>query len=132
QLVLQVPAQTLLEGDTVTLHCWVMWDMSVTRVRFDQDKKDLGQPLIGTELSLSPLQLNHSGHYHCQGLVDSKDLSQQEQLGNGAPGRQELLNSSSLKPVPIQVWGPAMAQPQCTGMGIGQPCSGQPQLAART
>ncbi|NXR41956.1 FCGR3 protein, partial [Zosterops hypoxanthus] len=23
QLVLQVPAQTLLEGDTVTLHCWV-------------------------------------------------------------------------------------------------------------
>ncbi|TRZ04701.1 hypothetical protein HGM15179_022406, partial [Zosterops borbonicus] len=62
----------LLEGDTVTLRCWVMWDMSVTRVRFYQDKKDLGQPLIGTELSLSPLQLNHSGHYHCRGLVDSK------------------------------------------------------------
>ncbi|NWT93672.1 FCRLA protein, partial [Urocynchramus pylzowi] len=69
QLVLQVPAQPLLEGDRVTLRCRGHKDNSVTRVRFYQDKKDLGGTLKGTELSLSPLQLHHSGRYHCEGLV---------------------------------------------------------------
>ncbi|XP_066062574.1 Fc receptor-like protein 3 [Chamaea fasciata] len=65
RLVLQVPAQTLLEGDTVKLRCRVRQDMSVSRVRFYQDGKDPGGFLTGTELSLSPLQLKHSGRYHC-------------------------------------------------------------------
>ncbi|KAM4880602.1 low affinity immunoglobulin gamma Fc region receptor III-like [Sylvia borin] len=69
QLVLQVPARTLLEGDTVTLRCRAMQHMSVSRVRFYKDGKDLGESPKGTELSLSPLQLNHSGCYHCQGSV---------------------------------------------------------------
>ncbi|NXN88679.1 FCGR2 protein, partial [Bombycilla garrulus] len=68
-LVLQVPAWALLEGDTVTLHCWGWWD---TGVRFYQDEKDLGGLLRGTELSLSPLKLYHSGRYHCEGLVGSE------------------------------------------------------------
>uniref|UniRef100_A0A8C3UDL2 Ig-like domain-containing protein n=1 Tax=Catharus ustulatus TaxID=91951 RepID=A0A8C3UDL2_CATUS len=51
-LVLQVPARALLEGDTVTLRC-----------------RKLGTLQDGTELFLSPLQRNHSGHYHCRGLV---------------------------------------------------------------
>ncbi|NXS03281.1 FCRLA protein, partial [Oxylabes madagascariensis] len=66
QLVLQVPAQPLLAGDTVTLRCRVMQDMSVSRVRFYQDEKDLGEVLRGTELPLSPLQLHHSGRYRCK------------------------------------------------------------------
>ncbi|TRZ04874.1 hypothetical protein HGM15179_022233 [Zosterops borbonicus] len=69
QLVLQVPALTLLEGDTVTLRCRAMQDVSVTRVQFYQDEKNLGGFFRGTELSVSPLQLHHSGHYHCEGSV---------------------------------------------------------------
>ncbi|XP_066427556.1 Fc receptor-like protein 4 [Molothrus aeneus] len=69
ELVLQVPARALLEGDTVTLRCRGRQDNPVTRVRFYQDKKDLTESLRGTELSLSPLQLHHSGHYSCSGLV---------------------------------------------------------------
>ncbi|KAM6988968.1 low affinity immunoglobulin gamma Fc region receptor III-like [Passerculus sandwichensis] len=70
-LVLQVPARALLEGDTVTLRCRGWWNNTVTRVRFYQDEKDLRGPVNGTELSLSPLQLNHSGRYSCGGLVRS-------------------------------------------------------------
>ncbi|XP_066063849.1 LOW QUALITY PROTEIN: Fc receptor-like protein 4 [Chamaea fasciata] len=66
QLVLQVPALTLLEGDTVTLRCRAMHDMSVSRVRFYQDGKDRGWALRGAKLFLSPLELHHSGHYHCE------------------------------------------------------------------
>uniref|UniRef100_A0A8C3MVV1 Uncharacterized protein n=1 Tax=Geospiza parvula TaxID=87175 RepID=A0A8C3MVV1_GEOPR len=50
-LVLQVPAQALLEGDTVTLRC--------------------RGSLRRTKLSLSSLQLHHSGRYGCEGLVGS-------------------------------------------------------------
>ncbi|XP_038017738.1 low affinity immunoglobulin gamma Fc region receptor II-like isoform X2 [Motacilla alba alba] len=70
-LVLQVPSGALLEGDTVTLRCRGRWNSTVTMVRFYKDEKDLGGSLNGTELSLSPLQLNHSGHYSCRGLVGS-------------------------------------------------------------
>ncbi|XP_048144367.1 cilia- and flagella-associated protein 45-like [Corvus hawaiiensis] len=38
------------------------------------------------------------------------DLRRQEQLGNGAPGRKQLPNSS-VQPVAIQVWGQATPQP---------------------
>ncbi|XP_066062582.1 Fc receptor-like protein 3 [Chamaea fasciata] len=75
QLVLQVPTQTLLEGDMVTLRCRVRPDTSVSRVQFYKDKKDLGMLLRGTELSLSPLQQNHSGRYHCEGFVSLWPLS---------------------------------------------------------
>uniref|UniRef100_A0A8C9NR67 Ig-like domain-containing protein n=1 Tax=Serinus canaria TaxID=9135 RepID=A0A8C9NR67_SERCA len=72
ELVLQVPAGTLLEGDTVTLRCRGRWNRPVTEVRFYQDEKDLGGSLNGTELSLSPLQLKHSGSYTCRGLVGTR------------------------------------------------------------
>uniref|UniRef100_A0A8U8B8F6 Uncharacterized protein n=1 Tax=Geospiza parvula TaxID=87175 RepID=A0A8U8B8F6_GEOPR len=55
-LVLQVPAQALLEGDTVTLRCRCQQDNHLTWV---------------TKLSLSSLQLHHSGRYGCEGLVGS-------------------------------------------------------------
>ncbi|XP_071311767.1 low affinity immunoglobulin gamma Fc region receptor II-like [Agelaius tricolor] len=70
-LVLQVPAQALLEGDTVTLRCRGWQNNPVAGVRFYRDKKDLRGFINGTELSLSPLQLHHSGRYSCGGLVRS-------------------------------------------------------------
>ncbi|XP_059716765.1 Fc receptor-like A isoform X1 [Haemorhous mexicanus] len=70
-LVLQVPARVLLEGDTVTLRCRGRWNSPVTKVRFFKDENNLTRPLNATELSLSPLQLNHSGSYRCKGWVRS-------------------------------------------------------------
>ncbi|NWW41935.1 FCRLA protein, partial [Panurus biarmicus] len=71
RLVMQLPARALLEGDTVTLRCRGWQDAMVTEVRFYHEEKDLGGPLNGTELSLSPLQLHHSGRYRCGGWVSS-------------------------------------------------------------
>ncbi|XP_039573617.1 low affinity immunoglobulin gamma Fc region receptor II-like [Passer montanus] len=68
-LVLQVPARVLLEGDTVTLRCRSWWNKTLTSVYFNHEEKYLKGPKDGTELSLSPLQLSHSGHYRCQGYV---------------------------------------------------------------
>ncbi|XP_063276348.1 Fc receptor-like protein 4 [Prinia subflava] len=70
RLVLQVPARPMLEGDTVTLRCRGWRDMPVSKVKFYRDEKDPGGSLRGTELSLPPLQLHHSGRYHCRGLVN--------------------------------------------------------------
>ncbi|XP_066196494.1 low affinity immunoglobulin gamma Fc region receptor II-like [Sylvia atricapilla] len=68
-LVLQVPAWLLVEGDTVTLRCRGWQNMSVTGVQFYHGDEEVRMSLNGTELSLSPLQLNHSGSYHCRGQV---------------------------------------------------------------
>ncbi|XP_038017736.1 Fc receptor-like protein 4 isoform X2 [Motacilla alba alba] len=68
-LVLQVPARALLEGDTVTLRCRGWQNNTVTSVSFYHEGKKLEVFPNGTELSLSPLQLNHSGHYTCKGWV---------------------------------------------------------------
>ncbi|NWX28486.1 FCGR3 protein, partial [Notiomystis cincta] len=69
-LVLQVPARALLEGDTVTLRCRGWRDKPVTGVRFYRGDKEVGISLYGTEVSLPPLQLHHSGHYRCGAWVD--------------------------------------------------------------
>ncbi|KAM7028865.1 low affinity immunoglobulin gamma Fc region receptor III-like [Acridotheres tristis] len=71
RLVLQLPARALLEGDTVTLRCRGWHDGTVTGVRFYHGDRDLGWALCGTQLSLSPLQLHHSGRYRCGGWVNS-------------------------------------------------------------
>ncbi|KAF4795802.1 low affinity immunoglobulin gamma Fc region receptor III-like isoform X6 [Turdus rufiventris] len=68
-LVLQVPAGAVLAGDTVILRCWGWRNNSITSVSFYLDGKELGTLPNGTKLSLSPLQLNHSGHYHCKGRM---------------------------------------------------------------
>ncbi|XP_071311783.1 Fc receptor-like protein 3 [Agelaius tricolor] len=71
-LVLQVPARTLLEGDTVTLRCRSWQNKPLTDVYFYHDGKKLEGLHDGTELSLSPLRLHHSGRYHCTGWVASQ------------------------------------------------------------
>ncbi|NWV41460.1 FCGR2 protein, partial [Grantiella picta] len=67
-LVLQVPVQALLEGDTVTLRCRIWQTIQITQVRFYHEEKKLGEFLEGTELSLPPLRLNDSGRYRCGGV----------------------------------------------------------------
>ncbi|KAM4883401.1 low affinity immunoglobulin gamma Fc region receptor II-like [Sylvia borin] len=68
-LVLQMPARPLLEGHTVTLRCRSWENRSLTHVHFYHEEKDLGEAHDGTELSLSPLQLHHSGRYRCRGWL---------------------------------------------------------------
>ncbi|XP_048144489.1 low affinity immunoglobulin gamma Fc region receptor II-like isoform X3 [Corvus hawaiiensis] len=72
RLVLQVPARALLEGDTVTLRCRGWQDKPVTWVSFYREEKQLQRFRDGTELSLSPLRLHHSGRYRCRGGVHSE------------------------------------------------------------
>uniref|UniRef100_A0A8D2PR71 Ig-like domain-containing protein n=1 Tax=Zosterops lateralis melanops TaxID=1220523 RepID=A0A8D2PR71_ZOSLA len=60
-LVLQVQAQPLLEGDTLTLRSRFWRDMFVTSVRFYHGDEEVNTPL-----------LHHSGQYHCRGLVYSE------------------------------------------------------------
>ncbi|KAM7028864.1 low affinity immunoglobulin gamma Fc region receptor III-like [Acridotheres tristis] len=79
-LVLQVPARALLEGDTVTLRCRGWGDNSVTSVSFYRDGNKLGTLRDGTELSLSPLQMNHSGRYHCRGRVGGSPWMESAQV----------------------------------------------------
>ncbi|KAM4880283.1 Fc receptor-like protein 4 [Sylvia borin] len=71
-LVLQVPARPLLEGDTVTLRCRGWRNMSVRGQQFYHGDEEVRMSNNGTELSLSPLLLNHSGSYHCRGEVYSE------------------------------------------------------------
>ncbi|KAF4794232.1 hypothetical protein TURU_103942 [Turdus rufiventris] len=60
-LVLQVLAGAVVEGDTMTLCCRMWQNNLVTSVSFYCKGKELGMLCDGTELSLSPLELNHSG-----------------------------------------------------------------------
>ncbi|XP_071313051.1 Fc receptor-like protein 6 isoform X2 [Agelaius tricolor] len=68
-LVLQAPVWALLEGDTVTLRCRGWQNTKVTSVSFYREETELERLRDGPELSLSPLQLNHSGRYSCRGWV---------------------------------------------------------------
>ncbi|TRZ06147.1 hypothetical protein HGM15179_020960, partial [Zosterops borbonicus] len=79
RLVLQVPAWPLLEGDTVTLRCRGRHNTSVTGVQFYHENEEVWSPLPGTELSLSPLQLNHSGQYRCRGWLKTGESWQWQQ-----------------------------------------------------
>ncbi|KAL9823219.1 low affinity immunoglobulin gamma Fc region receptor II-like [Geothlypis trichas] len=66
-----VPAQALLEGDMVTLRCRNWKNKQLKSVYFYHGEKQMKGPHDGTELSLSPLQLHHSGHYRGRGRVAS-------------------------------------------------------------
>uniref|UniRef100_A0A8C3NDF3 Uncharacterized protein n=1 Tax=Geospiza parvula TaxID=87175 RepID=A0A8C3NDF3_GEOPR len=124
-LVLQVPARALLEGDTVTLRCRCQQDNHLTRVRFYQDEKDLGGSLKGTELSLSPLQLHHSGRYGCEGWVGSQQP--QSPLPIGLRGPPEPTQGSPLTlsclstPSPLRPRAPLLHVFYRDGQVVGGP-----------
>uniref|UniRef100_A0A8D2PV78 Ig-like domain-containing protein n=1 Tax=Zosterops lateralis melanops TaxID=1220523 RepID=A0A8D2PV78_ZOSLA len=93
QLLLEPPWRPAVLWDRVTLTCQGLGTASDTTwykngQRWGQNRRnrfivtesgtykcqrpgsgDLGEPLRGTELSLSPLQLHHSGRYHCKSSV---------------------------------------------------------------
>ncbi|XP_059727369.1 Fc receptor-like A isoform X3 [Haemorhous mexicanus] len=89
-LVLQVPARAQLEGDTVTLRCRGWQNRTVTRVSFYREREKLRGLRDGTELSLSPLQLSHSGNYSCKGLVGSWVLHESAPVTMTVYARLEL------------------------------------------
>ncbi|XP_039562382.1 high affinity immunoglobulin epsilon receptor subunit alpha-like isoform X2 [Passer montanus] len=66
KLVLQVPARVLLQGETMTMRCRYRQDISVHEVFFYREETELVRIHNGTQLSLTPLQLNHTGCYHCR------------------------------------------------------------------
>ncbi|XP_063039139.1 low affinity immunoglobulin gamma Fc region receptor III-like [Melospiza melodia melodia] len=72
-LVLQVPARPLREGDTVTLRCRDRRNNLGTWVSFYHEEKLLVELRNGTELTLFPLQLHHSGRYHCRGWLKDRE-----------------------------------------------------------
>nr|XP_054509142.1 Fc receptor-like protein 4 [Agelaius phoeniceus] len=72
QVVLQVPVRALLEGETLTLRCRYRREISVDSVFFYHGDTELGRLHNRTELSLSPLQLNHSGRYCCKAWVKNR------------------------------------------------------------
>uniref|UniRef100_A0A8U7NTR4 Uncharacterized protein n=1 Tax=Corvus moneduloides TaxID=1196302 RepID=A0A8U7NTR4_CORMO len=98
RLVLQVPARALLEGDTMTLRCQTRKDTSVTGVRFYQDEKDLGRTFKSAELSLSPLQLHHSGRYRSGTPISQQPQTTSQGLGVTVP---PPISFPELFPVPV-------------------------------
>uniref|UniRef100_A0A8C3NJN2 Uncharacterized protein n=1 Tax=Geospiza parvula TaxID=87175 RepID=A0A8C3NJN2_GEOPR len=122
-LVLQVPARALLEGDTVTLRCRGWRDNPVSSVSFYHEEKKLQELRDGTELSLSPLQLHHSGSYSCKGWVKSwvswgweKSApvtvtvhGEQPTASNPTPPQPLVRDSGSQSPLP----SPSLNSSQC-------------------
>ncbi|XP_042668913.1 LOW QUALITY PROTEIN: Fc receptor-like protein 3 [Centrocercus urophasianus] len=67
-LVLQVPIQAVLEGDSLSLRCSAWKNTKLSQVKFFHDGKLL-QDRRGDELLLSPAEQQHSGSYHCSAYV---------------------------------------------------------------
>ncbi|XP_048784863.1 LOW QUALITY PROTEIN: Fc receptor-like protein 3, partial [Lagopus muta] len=69
-LVLQVPTQAVMEGDSLSLRCSAWKDKKLSQVKFFHDRKLL-QERRENELLLSPAEQQHSGSYHCSAYVYS-------------------------------------------------------------
>ncbi|NXK45969.1 FCRL4 protein, partial [Chauna torquata] len=68
-LVLQVPAQAVLEGDALPLRCRGWENAKLSGVSFFHDGVLLRGGHREDELLLSPAQQHHSGRYYCTGTV---------------------------------------------------------------
>ncbi|XP_065607657.1 Fc receptor-like protein 3 [Cyrtonyx montezumae] len=67
-LLLQVPAQAVLEGDELSLRCRAWEDTKLSGVKFFRNGAQL-RGVRGDEVLLSPAKLQHSGRYRCSGYV---------------------------------------------------------------
>uniref|UniRef100_A0A8U7NUS8 Uncharacterized protein n=1 Tax=Corvus moneduloides TaxID=1196302 RepID=A0A8U7NUS8_CORMO len=134
RLVLQVPARALLVGDTVTLRCRGWQDNPVASVSFYREEKQLQPFRNRTELSLSPLQLHHSGRYRCSGSRSPRPISFPELFpvpvleGPPEPTEGSPLNLSCLStPSPLRPRAPLLHLFYRHGRLVGGP-QGSPQL----
>ncbi|XP_029335819.1 Fc receptor-like A isoform X4 [Mus caroli] len=89
-LILQGPATSIFEGDTLVLHCRAWQDWPLTQVIFYREGSALGPPGPKSEFSITMVQKSDSGHYHCSGIFRSP-----------GPGSRETAS-----PVAITVQGP--------------------------
>ncbi|XP_031244869.1 Fc receptor-like A isoform X2 [Mastomys coucha] len=99
-LILQGPATSIFEGDTLVLHCRAWQDWPLTQVIFYREGSALGPPGPKREFSITVVQKSHSGHYHCSGIFRSPGPGSRETASPVAITVQELFTVPVLKALP--------------------------------
>nr|XP_034364561.1 Fc receptor-like A isoform X3 [Arvicanthis niloticus] len=93
-LILQGPATSIFEGDTLVLHCRAWQDWPLTQVIFYREGSALGPPGPKREFSITAVQKSDSGHYHCSGIFRSPGPGSRETASPVAVTVQGPLNSA--------------------------------------
>ncbi|XP_028637663.1 Fc receptor-like A [Grammomys surdaster] len=99
-LILQGPATSIFEGDTLVLHCRAWQDWPLTQVIFYREGSALGPPGPKREFSITAVQKSDSGHYHCSGIFRSPGPGSREIASPVAITVQELFAAPVLKALP--------------------------------
>ncbi|XP_052056144.1 Fc receptor-like A isoform X2 [Apodemus sylvaticus] len=99
-LILQGPATSVFEGDTLVLHCRAWQDWPLTQVIFYREGSALGPPGPKREFSVPVAQKSDSGHYHCSGIFRSPGPGSRETATPVAITIQELFEAPVLKALP--------------------------------
>ncbi|XP_021026078.1 Fc receptor-like A isoform X1 [Mus caroli] len=99
-LILQGPATSIFEGDTLVLHCRAWQDWPLTQVIFYREGSALGPPGPKSEFSITMVQKSDSGHYHCSGIFRSPGPGSRETASPVAITVQELFTAPVLKALP--------------------------------
>ncbi|XP_076794059.1 Fc receptor-like A isoform X1 [Arvicanthis niloticus] len=99
-LILQGPATSIFEGDTLVLHCRAWQDWPLTQVIFYREGSALGPPGPKREFSITAVQKSDSGHYHCSGIFRSPGPGSRETASPVAVTVQELFAAPILKASP--------------------------------
>ncbi|NP_001094152.1 Fc receptor-like A precursor [Rattus norvegicus] len=99
-LILQGPATSIFEGDTLVLHCRAWQDWPLTQVIFYREGSALGPPGSKSEFSIAVARKSDSGHYHCSGIFRSPGPGSQETASPVAITVQELFAAPVLKALP--------------------------------
>lgn len=99
-LILQGPATSIFEGDTMVLHCRAWQDWPLTQVIFYREGSALGPPGPKSEFSIAVVRKADSGHYHCSGIFRSPGPGSRETASPVAITVQELFAAPVLKALP--------------------------------
>lgn len=99
-LILQGPATSIFEGDTLVLHCRAWQDWPLTQVIFYREGSALGPPGSKSEFSIAVVRKSDSGHYHCSGIFRSPGPGSRETASPVAITVQELFAAPVLKALP--------------------------------
>ncbi|KAL1769720.1 Fc receptor-like A isoform X2 [Sigmodon hispidus] len=99
-LILQGPATSIFEGDSLVLHCRAWQDWPLTQIIFYREGSALGPPGPETEFSMDAVQKSDSGDYHCSGVFRSPGPGSRETASPVAITIQELFPAPVLKVLP--------------------------------